>query len=176
MPTIKIENLASEVAARLRRKIRASGVDKVLIAQAQRRINARGDSTHRYPELWATRVGKGQRAGGQPLRDTGKLASSLRSKSRVNETGVEFALVPGVKYAEGHQTGYTTKGPNFIPLTAKAKRHRKGVDPKDEGLVLGEDYIMAWGGVSVPQRKIFNTPPEDVRELADEIKSVIGDS
>lgn len=37
------------------------------------------------------------------------------------------------------------------------------------GLVEGIDYIMAWRGVNVPQRKIYNMPPENVEELEFEI-------
>lgn len=51
----------------------------------------------------------------------------------------------------GHLPGATERvvTPNppkkflFIPLTQKGRRHTVGANPKDEGLVRGEDYILA---------------------------------
>jgi len=59
-------------------------------------------------------------------------------------------------------------------MSAKgAKRHINGRNPEDEGLVEGKDYIIAWNGVDVPQRKIFNMPPENRQELANAVVDAI---
>ena len=98
------------------------------------------------------------RNNGQPLRNTSVLKESFFSRIRkisgdkiITEIGTPLA------YAIGQQLGMKTKGPNFIPLNRKAVRtHAKGMNPKDEGLVLGKDYIMAWKGVNVPARPMID--------------------
>ena len=43
----------------------------------------------------------------------------------------------------------------------------------DTDLKEGKDYIIAWDGVEVPQRKIFNTPPENIKALSKNIGRAI---
>lgn len=178
MPTVTFANLPRAVANEIARRLERSRLGEVLLDQALERIDQAGDSEHRYPELWATKRGIGYRQGGEPLQDTGRLKQSLHTETIATGDGIRVSLRSGVSYAELHQHGGKTKGPNFIPLTLKARRtHRTGVDPKTEGLIEGEDYVMAWGGVTVPQRKIFNLPPENVRDIKRSIvRAIEGDS
>lgn len=170
---VPVGQLGVRIAQDVRRKLRRHRVDRVLVSNARRRISNRGDSEHRYPDLW-NHPGS-YRRGGQPLRDTGRLSSSLTSTISDTPRGVTLTLVSPLPYAQAHQEGFETSGPNFIPLTQKAKRrHRKGADPAEEGLVRGVDYVMAWNGVSVPQRKIYNMPSEDVEDLREAITTAIG--
>lgn len=171
MPRVmRVRDLDQSLTAALTARLQARGnaIAAVLVTQARRRVANKGDSTHRYPDLWATRTGLGFRAHGEPLRDRGQLLAALSAQAAPINDGVSLRLLDGTPdhYGVYHQHGFETKGPNFIPLTLKARRiHRKGNDPKAEGLVRGKDYIMAWHGVTVPQRKLFNMPPEDLREI-----------
>lgn len=167
--------LGRTATAEVRRRLRAARLDQVLVSNAKRRVRNRGDSTHRYPDLWASRRGLGYRQGGSPLQDTGRLLASLTGRTTPTSTGVRVSLIDGSGYGVMHQNGFKTDGPNFIPLTLRARRrHRKGANPEDEGLVRGEDFIMAWHGVDVPQRKIFNMPPEDAAELSEAATVAMG--
>lgn len=162
--------IKAEVTKRLQEA--APALAQILVAQAKRRISSGGDSTHRYPDLWPNP--KSYRAGGQPLRNTGQLMNGLTGQAMNVGEGIRLRLKSAHIHAQYHQHGYKTKGPNFIPLTRKAARkHVKGRNPKDEGLKAGTDYIMAWGGVTVPQRKIFNMPPEDMAELQEAAKQAV---
>lgn len=199
--------LGASIARTVRKRLKTVGpaLAQVLVAQAKRRISAGGDSTHRYPDLWG-HPGS-YRAGGQPLRNTGQLMNGLHGDSSETATGVSVRLVSAHLHAQYHQSGFSTSGPNFIPLNRKAvrlhkewsrqikalsaiKRQQKrqrgtskvlgamAAERKQQAdLVLteGEDYIMAWRGVTVPQRKIFNMPPEDVEEFrAEAARAVLG--
>jgi phage gpG-like protein len=97
--------------------------------------------------------GSSYRSGGQPLRDTGNLLRSLGARvRRIGPNRMEVILT-GPQYGIFHELGFTTSGPNYIPLTRKgARQHSTGNDPRKEGLVPGKDYMMAWGGVTVPAR------------------------
>ena len=46
-------------------------------------------------------------------------------------------------------------------------------DEKFSFQIEGKDYIIAWDGVEVPQRKIFNTPPENIKALSKNIGRAI---
>ena len=140
----------------------------VLRSQAVRRIHNSGDSTHKYPELWANKVEGHYRSGGKPLQDTGALMASLHSETKVSGNRISLNLKDGSPggYGVYHQAGFTTKGPNFIPMSPKGRRG----EPK---LKYGKDFIIAKGGVTVPQRKIFNLPPEDRKELGEAIVNAI---
>jgi phage gpG-like protein len=98
-------------------------------------------------------TGESYRAGGQPLRDTGNLQRSITAKAAlVGPTRVEVTLA-GALYGIFHELGFSTSGPNFIPLTRKGKReHATGRNPYAEGLTRGKDFIMAWNGVEVQKR------------------------
>jgi phage gpG-like protein len=165
-------------------RLRSAPVGVRLVAQAKRRIRNGGDSTVKYPELWADNVPGSYRAGGRPLRDDGRLYSSLANEYQPVRAGARWALTSPLRHAVYQHRGFQTRGPNFIPLTKKAKRNwthnrrirRVGkaagwpeIKIKEElakhGLIEGETFIMAWGGVEVPARPIFNLPPEDRAEI-----------
>ena len=170
MPTVELSKLGSEVARISRGLIARSRPDQILVGQAKRRMAAGGESEHKYPELWEPKKAKSYRTGGQPLLDNGMLRNSLSGFSIETSEGVRSWLI-GPLVAKYHQEGFSTEGPNYIPLTLKGRRdHTNGENPEDEGLVDGVDYIIAWNGVTVPQRKIFNLPPEDVEEIAESIR------
>ena len=97
--------------------------------------------------------GESYRAGGQPLRDTGNLQRSITARAaKVAPTRLQVTLA-GALYGIFHERGFSTEGPNFIPLTRKGKRnHATGRNPNKEGLVRGKDFTMAWNGVTVPKR------------------------
>ena len=98
------------------------------------------------------------RNNGQPLRNTSVLKESFFSRIRkISGDKIITEIGTPLPYAIGQQLGMKTKGPNFIPLNRKAVRtHAKGMNPKDEGLILGKDYIMAWKGVTVPARPMID--------------------
>ena len=98
------------------------------------------------------------RNNGQPLRNKSVLKKSFFSRIRkISGDKIITEIGTPLPYAIGQQLGMKTKGPNFIPLNRKAVRtHAKGMNPKDEGLVLGKDYIMAWKGVNVPARPMID--------------------
>ncbi len=98
------------------------------------------------------------RNNGQPLRNTSVLKESFFSRIRkISGDKIITEIGTPLPYAIGQQLGMKTKGPNFIPLNRKAVRtHAKGMNPKDEGLILGKDYIMAWKGVNVPARPMID--------------------
>jgi hypothetical protein len=102
------------------------------------------------------------RKGGQPLRGgrSGGLEASFFIKHNFvfeSELSLLVVIASSNAVAKYHQTGFQTKGPNFIPLTLKAARnHVKGANPRDEGFEYGVDYIMAWKGVKVPERAMID--------------------
>jgi len=115
------------------------GLKGILRSQAVNRMLNKGDSTHKYPELWVTvnNKTKDRRFGGMPLNDTGNLRTRLTGDVVVNSDTITMSLKDGAGYGVYHQHGFTTKT-----------------------------------GGEVPQRKIFNLPPENVQEL----KRAIGDA
>ena len=160
--TININSAAGKrlMEKGLAKALRVS-IAKVAVAQLEQVSNAfrnSGQPMQKWPKLWADQVPGSHRSGGQPLRDTGVLEASFAPpQTEVSERTATSTIASGVPYAAFHQTGFQTKGPNFIPLTLRARRlHRPGANPKDEGLALGVDYVMAWKGVSVPARPIVD--------------------
>lgn len=97
--------------------------------------------------------GQSYRAGGQPLRDTGNLIRNIGARAtRIGPTKIEVVLT-GPIYGIYHERGFSTPGPNYIPMSKKGKReHATGNDPAKEGLQFGKDYIIAKQGVTVPAR------------------------
>lgn len=167
-----IREIGTEIERRMSGTVRSLPLGELLVSQAKRRIASGGDSSMRYPDLW--NHPKSYRRGGQPLRDTGRLMNSLFGETVVTDDTITARLKTNESYVVGHQEGFKTNGPNFIPLTLKAKRtHRPGMNPKDEGLIPGVDYVMAWGGVTVPARPIFSLPPEDVSEIVDTVRMAV---
>ena len=97
--------------------------------------------------------GQSYRNGGQPLRDTGNLLRSIGAKAEQTGPARLSVTMSGAIYGIYHEKGFSTDGPNFIPLTRKGKRtHATGANPNNENLSRGKDYVMAWGGVDVPAR------------------------
>lgn len=107
------------------------------------------------------------RKSGEPLRDNGQLAASFFGKSKeINGSKGTSIIASSAFYAVYQHAGLKTKGPNFIPLTLKARRmHTLGADPRKEGLEDGVDYIMAWKGVKVPARPIIDYSNPTNKEL-----------
>lgn len=185
--SVKMSQLGSVAAEEIRKRLPSAGLGALIVAQAKRRMRAGGDSQHRYLDLWDPPFPARRRAGEQPLLDTARGLQSLNSKVESTARGVKVML-RGLLYLVYHQHGFKTKGPNFIPLTNKAVvTHRKGANPRDEGLVSVQeweaagkpanqppDYFMAWKGVKVPQRMIHNMPPEDRAEVRFAISDAIG--
>ncbi len=101
----------------------------------------------------------GFRNGGHPLRDTSKMWESLNATAAAKQDGLRVTL-RGLHYAAYHDRGFKTKGPNYIPLTKKGKRHATGADPIAEGMKRGQDFFMARKGVTVPSRP-FLLPTRD---------------
>jgi hypothetical protein len=92
------------------------------------------------------------REGGKPLLDTGQMLRDMGANSHTRGKDIQITI-RGPLHAIFHESGFKTKGPNFIPLTRNAKRkHATGNNPAKEGLLQGKDYIMAWRGVTVPKR------------------------
>ena len=182
---IRPEDLGGNLEGEIRQRLLGAGLDQLVVAQAKRRMRNKGDSEHRYPDLWNPDFPARRAFGDQPLRDKGIGMNLLNATVAIEGKTLEITLRDGTPndHLVPHQDGFTTKGPNFIPLTEKALvTHVPGNNPKDEGLrsvaewrAEGEqgkdpDYSMAWKGVTVPQRKVFNTPPEDEEEIMDAIQ------
>lgn len=104
--------------------------------------------------------GESYRAGGKPLRDQGDMMRKMDARSEVKGGKIEIIMF-GLLHAIFHEKGFETSGPNFIPLSKKArKKHATGGIPSKEGLTKGKDYLMAWNGVKVPARP-FMVPTND---------------
>lgn len=194
------------------RRLQKARIGQTVVAQAKRRITQGRDSTMVYPDLWDHP--KSFRQGGQPLLDTrNTIYNHLNAQEIIGDNEIRITLRsggPAPEVALYHQNGFSTKGPNFIPLTIKARRNAtkfaplmrkrsaiikeqkrasktkgsnkahflqrlRSIDTEIEraGFIEGETYIMAWKGVTVPQRKIFNLPPEDVAEIQRAVKKAL---
>lgn len=167
---------ARAVRNEIRRRLESPALGQVLVAMATRRVENSRDSEISYPDLWASSVPGHYRSGGRPLWDTGSMIASLRGEfTRASQGGTwALAVSENQQHAIYHQRGFSTDGPNFIPITRRAALlHRKGRNPRNEGLTPGEDYIMAWKGVTVPARPIFNWPPEDRQDFEDALRRLI---
>jgi len=205
---LKISRVPGEIRKTAFERLRAARLDLVLPAQAKRRIANSGDSEHHYPDLWDNP--KSYRSKGEtPLSDTGGAGLEGSLTGKMEQTGpsevtIRLVVPERFRYALYHQSGFSTKGPNFIPLTVKAKEAATLFKPlvtvlsaarkkvraasgtasfiaalreerraqeamESAGFIEGETYIMAWQGVTVPQRKIFNLPPENVEEIREAV-------
>lgn len=173
MTVVNVENLGREIERQFVERVVESQPHQLLVSQAKRRMSAGGDSEHSYPDLWDPPFPSRRRKGDEPLRDTGRLMSSLTGRTELSaDGGTITATLTSLLYGAYHQQGFETEGPNFIPLTNKALFHVTGANPIDEGLVRGVDFFMAWKGVKVPQRKIFNLPDEDREEIRESMEVV----
>lgn len=108
----------------------------------------------------------GYRNGGQPLRDTGALVRSLRARAS-GGSGSSTITVSGLERGIFHDKGFSTKGPNFIPLTRRAARsHASGSALVPGKLTKGWDFLIAENGVTVPARPFIQPTKDDLQELA----------
>lgn len=106
------------------------------------------------------------RRGGRPLIDTRAGYGAISTSASMSWPSVSIK-VTAPAYMVGQHSGFTTKGPNFIPLTRKAKTsHTTGIDPRLEGLKRGKDYWMVWKGVTIPPRPFAKLGPKFMHRLA----------
>lgn len=194
--TIQSDKLGVEIANEIKARINSTSLSSVLVDRAKKRIRTGGDSTIKYPELWASKTNIGLRKNGKPLRDTGHLMNMLSSVSEKTPSGAMWKLKDGSGYGVKHQEGFTNKGPIAIALSAKARLIIKamGEPPHDIAALdsagleeapneesaqnprrgnLKYDYYIIEGGAKVPPRPIANMPPEDIKEITKVIKRAI---
>lgn len=177
--TINLKAASKEIAKRVRDNLLQQPIDVLMANQAKRRIRNSGDSEVSYPPLWADSFPGHYRAGGKPLWDRGFLINGLSGKRAPKGVdGVTYTVTtthPGNDLVGVYQqAGFSTKGPNFIPLTLKASRiHLTGNDPFTEGLIPGIDFIVITKGVTIPPRPISRTAPEDLAEIRVEIAEAV---
>lgn len=110
------------------------------------------------------------RAGGKPLDETGHSKNSFGHSARPDGAGAVVDVTTTEPFLRYHDAGFRTKGPNFIPLTKRAKDAKAdspGSRPDALGLIPGVDYVMAWRGVSVPSRPMFHFTPANSQQIAD---------
>jgi len=107
---------------------------------------------------WHTK--QGYRNGGKPLRDTGWLMNSQGADGSVQGESIVLTL-KGAHYGAYQNAGFTTKGPNFIPLTRKAARAGSAGAAGAAGGFRGRDFIIARRGVTVPARNFIEPTSAD---------------
>lgn len=103
------------------------------------------------------------RKGGKALSDTGALKASFSHVTNNTPKGGIVQIGSPLDRAGFHQSGFTTSGPNYVPLTSRA---RKGWNPK---LIRGHDFIMFAKGVTVPARpmvRLTNQNRKDIIRIA----------
>ena len=128
--------------------------------------NAKGKT--RFVREWLIR-GESYRNGGQPLRNTGNMLREMGATATYRGGKIRVRML-GPKYALFQDKGFTTRGPNYIPLTRKGVRgHGTGQNPEAEGLTRGKDFKMAWKGVTVPARPFILPTSDDVVDMGKSI-------
>ena len=198
MATLRLKsNILGDVLAKQVADVANSQVlSTVLVTRAKKRILNQKDSTHTYPELWATRNQVGYRKNRKALRDDGHLMSKLHSESkRVSSDKVRWTLKDGTGYGVKHQEGFTNQAPIAVPLNKKTSRILKwlGEPPHDISLIpesleeapsleeaqkgrnasIKWDYYVIEHDTKVPPRKIANNPPEDIKAISRVIKRAL---
>lgn len=106
------------------------------------------------------------RRGGKPLLDTrqGYAAVSTTAEGKLPELTVR---VRAPAYMVYQHAGFTTKGPNFMPVSLLAKRiHQKGRNPRAEGLFKGKDFWIFRNGVTIPPRPFAKLGPKYMQRVA----------
>ena len=111
----------------------------------------------------------GYRNGGQPLRDTGRLANSVNARGDRQSNGIRLVL-RGLKYGLFQDMGFQTAGPNYIPLTKKGARYDSGKKARAAGMVPGQDFTGRKKGVTVPARPFLLPTRNDRRDIGVSIK------
>lgn len=99
------------------------------------------------------------RRGGEPLKDTGELQASFAQVVEPTPRGGRVRIGSPLERAGFHQTGFTTSGPNYIPLTQRA---RAGWNPK---LIPGHDFVMMGKGVTVPARPMVRLTAQNRKDI-----------
>lgn len=141
----------------------ADGEFQPLKEMQSRRVTKRGKET----------VKPWYRNSGKPLVGTGALARSLDSRVVPSPGGLTIELW-GLPYGGYHDSGFSTNGPNYIPLTRKGSRgHATGANPSKEGLRRGWDYLLAMDGVTVPARPFLAPDSDDLDDLAATVCAVL---
>lgn len=182
---VKVNQAGGGMQRAIVRAIGSARLDQVLVANAKRRIDSGGDSTHKYPELWATRTGLGYRSGGQPLRDTGTGYNSMTGETVVRSDRVSLSLIDGSPDARmlKNQNGGIEPGPNYVALTRRGARFDpSGMGKKEmraaainSGLREGKDGdFIVIGDAEIPSRLVYNDPPEDIRDLTEAVGDALG--
>lgn len=156
-PRLWADTFVGNIAQKKQEKLTKArlGVEKALAKNAPNLQKA----SDRYAKAATQAVAAtSYRKGGKVLQDNGHLAGSWHRIRPVFAFGHVICRIRSSEfYAQYHQDGFNTDGPNFIPLTLRARRnHTLGNNPLDEGLEEGVDYIIAWGGVSVPARPMID--------------------
>jgi len=90
------------------------------------------------------------------LKRTKALYRSIRARVRRAGSGWEI-VVSGEDYGIYQDKGFSTAGPNFVPLTPKGA---KG------GGKSGKDFFIAKNGVTVPSRSFIQPTPAAVNRFA----------
>jgi len=192
---INSNKLPETIAREIRIRINTKGVSSVLVDRAKRRIRNSGDSTVKYPELWAKRHGVGYRKSGKPLMDTGHLMNMLSSDTKKTSKGSKWTLLDGSGYGLKHQEGFENIGPVVVPLNRKTARIVAwlGEPPHDVSALpdfleeapnmkearagkhgsITWDYYVIEADTKVPPRPIANNPPEDIKAITRVIKRAI---
>jgi phage gpG-like protein len=98
------------------------------------------------------------RKGGKALRDNGILSGSFTSDVRADGPSVTVTVGSPLPHARYHNDGFSTSGPNYIPLTDAAKG---GWNPN---LIAGWDYIVLQG-VTVPARPMMRLSNANIEEI-----------
>jgi hypothetical protein len=156
-----LKNISGEYWARsLPKGAKASATRTVAVT------NAKGKT--RFVREWLIR-GESYRNGGQPLRNTGNMLREMGATATYRGGKIRVRML-GPKYALFQDKGFTTRGPNYIPLTRKGVRgHGTGQNPEAEGLTRGRDFKMAWKGVTVPARPFILPTSDDVVDMGKSI-------
>lgn len=197
MTTIKVKSkdLPAAIARVIRERLNNTVVASILVDRAKLRIRRGGDTLTKskglWEPLWATRTKIGPRAGGDPLRDTGRLSRMLSVKTSVTPRGVRWTLLDGTGYGVKHQEGFINQAPIAVPLNAGAKRVIPSESPhniedlESRGLRRAKtmkqareggkkyDFYVIENDATVPARPIANNPPEDIRAISEVIKDAI---
>lgn len=143
---------------------RKTAYQKALKRYEKNKTNANANKLRIAKEQMDTR-NTSYRRGGKPELDTGALRASIDYRTTPMENGYRVSVGSPLPYAKWQNDGFSTKGPNYIPLTMAGAKKPLGVDPESLGLVRGYDYVMAWNGVTVPARPFIRITPKNINEI-----------
>ncbi len=90
------------------------------------------------------------------LKRTKALYKSISARVRMTGSGWQI-VISGEDYGIYQDRGFSTTGPNFVPLTPTGA---KG------GGKRGKDYFIAKNGVTVPSRAFLDPTPDSVMDIA----------